>query len=334
MPIDVTDNSAFDVVRTPATGDPGSQAVFLECFQTLANRTRYLLDNLPSGGVALAANQVHGRSSAGAEAGKACTDASFALLALASSAAWGDALHVKAADLPSATTTNLGAVAGQFVHVTGNTTITSFGTVAAGTRRRVVFDGALVLTHSANLILPTGASIAVEAGDTLDAVSEGGGVWRVTHYTRADGTPLVSAGLLMLSRVFAYDDPDVALAATQARIKLATLPVGARIVAINVDQTTAFDNSVDAFSLDVGIHQGAEVYAMPIYTAGWAISDGGFDGLPAPGLTYAGHASGVEVAAQIASDGGNLSTLTAGLIKLAILYTVPTVESVVDAPDS
>ena len=94
----------------------------------------------------------------------------------------------KAANVASAATTDLGAAVGRVVDVTGTTTITSFGTVAAGIWRIVRFTGALTLTHNAtSLILPTGANITTVAGDCLTAVSLGSGNWVVTQYQRASG---------------------------------------------------------------------------------------------------------------------------------------------------
>jgi hypothetical protein len=87
----------------------------------------------------------------------------------------------------SAATTDIGAVTSQNVTVTGTTTITSLGTVAAGTFRRLVFSGILTLTHNAtSLILPNGGvNIVTAAGDSLEAVSLGSGNWRVTSYQQA-----------------------------------------------------------------------------------------------------------------------------------------------------
>lgn len=89
----------------------------------------------------------------------------------------------KASDVASASSVDLGAVVGRIVDVTGTTTITSFGTVAAGFWRIVRFTGALTLTHNGtSLILPTGANITTAAGDCIIAVSLGSGNWLVTHY--------------------------------------------------------------------------------------------------------------------------------------------------------
>lgn len=97
------------------------------------------------------------------------------------------------ATVASAATTDIGAATSQNVTVTGTTTITSFGTVAAGTFRRVVFSGVLTLTHNAtSLILPQGGNVVTAAGESLEAVSLGSGNWRVTSYTRVGANGLVS----------------------------------------------------------------------------------------------------------------------------------------------
>ena len=99
--------------------------------------------------------------------------------------------EAKGSDIASAATTDIGAATGNFVHVTGTTTITALGTVQAGTRRTVRFAGALTLTHNAtSLILPTGANITTATNDVATFVSEGSGNWRCVGYMKADGTAL------------------------------------------------------------------------------------------------------------------------------------------------
>lgn len=83
---------------------------------------------------------------------------------------------------------NLGAAASPNVRITGTTTITSFGTSAAGVFREVRMAGALTLTHNGtSLILPGAANIVTAAGDTLRALSLGSGNWVITSYMRAAG---------------------------------------------------------------------------------------------------------------------------------------------------
>src|SRR5688572_14107190 len=78
----------------------------------------------------------------------------------------------KGADIASAGTTDLGAVAGVMHDITGTTTITSFGTVSAGIWKLIKFEDALTLTHNAtSLILPGGANITTANGDVAIVIS-------------------------------------------------------------------------------------------------------------------------------------------------------------------
>ncbi len=89
--------------------------------------------------------------------------------------------------IASAATTDLGSLDTQNIIVTGTTTITGFGTIAAGAFRCVRFSSPLTLTHNAvSLILPNGGSnISISGGDTIEAVSLGGGNWVVTDWKPA-----------------------------------------------------------------------------------------------------------------------------------------------------
>jgi hypothetical protein len=99
--------------------------------------------------------------------------------------------------IASATTTDIGAQSEAYLTVSGTTTITSFGTVRAGTIRYLRFSGALTLTYNAtSLILPNAASITTAAGDVAAFVSEGSGNWRCLFYYRASGQPVVSPNYL------------------------------------------------------------------------------------------------------------------------------------------
>jgi len=94
-------------------------------------------------------------------------------------------------NIASATTTDLSAANGNYVHITGTTTITGFGTVDAGVQMLLVFDGALLLTYNAtSMILPTAANITTVAGDSAIFVSEGSGNWRCVDYIRKSGALL------------------------------------------------------------------------------------------------------------------------------------------------
>jgi hypothetical protein len=101
--------------------------------------------------------------------------------------------ELKGTTIASAATINLDTASGNFLHVSGATTITAI-TLASGAERTVVFDGALTLTHNATtLILPGAANILTAAGDSMRVRGDGAGNTRVMTYTRA-ATPVDAAG--------------------------------------------------------------------------------------------------------------------------------------------
>jgi hypothetical protein len=103
----------------------------------------------------------------------------------------GEVRLADAVSVASATTCDIGAANSNNVTITGTTTITGLGTIAAGAMRFVTFSGALTLTHNAtSLILPGTANIATAAGDTASFLSLGSGNWRCLSYQRASGSDL------------------------------------------------------------------------------------------------------------------------------------------------
>lgn len=100
----------------------------------------------------------------------------------------------KGSNIASATTTDIGAATGNFVDVTGTTTITGLGTIQAGTMRWVRFLGALLITHHATaLICLGGADITTVAGDVAEFTSLGSGNWVMTDYRRKTGGALIGS---------------------------------------------------------------------------------------------------------------------------------------------
>jgi hypothetical protein len=95
--------------------------------------------------------------------------------------------------IASAATTDLGSKEAGYLSISGTTTITSFGTVSAGIRKYIKFDGALTLTHNGtSLILPGAANITTAAGDVALMESLGSGNWRCLFYSKASGQPVTS----------------------------------------------------------------------------------------------------------------------------------------------
>jgi hypothetical protein len=105
-----------------------------------------------------------------------------------------------ATPLASGTTVDLATADGDYVSVTGTTTITGLGTVSAGMRFILVFAGALVLTHNAtSLILPGGSNITTAAGDVAWVESLGSGNWKCLAYMPATGYQARDAELTALA---------------------------------------------------------------------------------------------------------------------------------------
>lgn len=95
---------------------------------------------------------------------------------------WG----IKGSNVASATTINLSSATGDYVHITGTTTIATIR-LNVGEERTVVFDGVLTLTNSSSLIL-WGSDIVTAAGDVAifrgDATT---GEVRLVSYQRGVG---------------------------------------------------------------------------------------------------------------------------------------------------
>jgi hypothetical protein len=101
--------------------------------------------------------------------------------------------EAKGSDIASASTTDLTTATGEFVDITGTTTITAFGTVDSGIKRLLRFTGILTLTHNAtSLQLPGSANITTAVGDIAEFISLGSGNWKCTRYVKVDGTPVVN----------------------------------------------------------------------------------------------------------------------------------------------
>lgn len=82
------------------------------------------------------------------------------------------------ATVASAATTDLSATTVPTINITGNVGITSFGNAVSGMIRKLFFTGTPLITNSANIVLLTGVNRQITAGDTMEIVSFGAGVWK------------------------------------------------------------------------------------------------------------------------------------------------------------
>lgn len=109
----------------------------------------------------------------------------------------------KGADIATASTINLDAATGDYVTLTGTTTVTAI-TLAEGQERTCHCSGIFTLTNGASLILPTGSDIDTAAGDVFVVRGESSGVVRVVNYMRADGSAVAGGGGLFTEQ---YESP-------------------------------------------------------------------------------------------------------------------------------
>lgn len=139
--------------------------------------------------------------------------------------------------IASAATTTIGTVGlGNYIHITGTTTITSFGTAGrVGIRRTLIFDGALTVTHNATSLICLGAAnIITVAGTIIEVVAETTANWRVLSISH----PMI--GMLEIG----YLDGVTSAIQTQINAKQATLVSGTNIKTINSNSLLGSGNIV------------------------------------------------------------------------------------------
>lgn len=176
-------------------------------------------------------------------------------LALAGGTMTGALFLKEGAAVASAATINLNTATGNMVHVTGTTGISAI-TLATG-QILLVFDDAVTLTHSPNLILPGAANITTAAGDTVWAVGEGGGVTRLVGYTLANGKPLIEPVELLIG----VGDETTVIAAGTAK-RTFRMPFAMTLDAIpRASLTTASSSGV--VQVDIN-HSGSTIFSTEL----------------------------------------------------------------------
>lgn len=160
---------------------------------------------------------------------------------------------------------DIGAATGQYVLITGTTTITSFGTVNAGTMRWVQFDGALTLTHNGtSLILPGSANITTAQGDVAEMVSLGSGNWKCLNYFRVSGKPVVS-GTVGKHKLW--------IPASAMRPGVTATPASADVAAGNLEyyvldfDQTAIEEAWFSISMPSSADETVAMTFVPVWTA-------------------------------------------------------------------
>jgi len=199
--------------------------------------------------------------------------------------------------IASAATVDIGAAASNIINVTGTTTITSFGTIAAGAVRIVNFQGALILTYNAtSLILPGGASIATAANDVGVFQSLGSGNWKCVSYSQAASLGGVPAGTIIT-------------------VAMPTAPSGYLKANGAAVSRTTYASLFAAIGIVFGAGDGSTTFNLPDlrgrFIRNWADDNGTYD----PGRTFgSGQTDAFQNFTGDASfvSGGSGTTLIAG----------------------
>ncbi|MDE3021924.1 MAG: hypothetical protein KGI54_08700 [Pseudomonadota bacterium] len=187
-----------------AAGTTSGDAVRFDEAITTANISTQVVASV-TGQTATGTSLIQAASAAAARTTLGSTTVGDALFVTASASAARSTLGVTTDNaeisVTAASTTDIGAAASSNILITGNTTITNLGAVAAGTVRIVRFSGTPILTYNAtSLILPGSANITVAVGDCAQLESLGSGNWVCRSYQRFTGQSLIS-GMIRTSDV-------------------------------------------------------------------------------------------------------------------------------------
>lgn len=175
--------------------------------------------------------------------------------------------------LASASTVNVGAAAANTINISGTTTITSLGTIAAGAIRRLLFQGALTLTHNGtSLILPGNGNITTAAGDVAEFVSLGSGNWRCYSYNRATGTSVSSTGFGIPRNVWTAFSGNVSATAGALTASVANLAVGHTFTATGTGTATSSGTTMTASAVSAGAFGVGQTVTFPGFSANYTHS--------------------------------------------------------------
>lgn len=207
------------------------------------------------------------------------------------------------ADVASAATVNLRTTTGDYVNITGTTTITAI-TLDKGQERTVQFSGILTLTNGASLILPGGVNITTAAGDTAKFRGEAAGVVRCVAYEPATVTgtgatvkaasPALTGTPTAPTAAVSDNSTKIATTAYADRAGTALVLIQAQTVtaAATADFTTGITSTYDEFL----VHYSGVIGSVDLVDMGVRVSQDG-------GATYKADAT-YHYCGRLSSDVG------------------------------
>lgn len=113
--------------------------------------------------------------------------------------------HLKSSDIATATTVNLDNANGDYVTLTGTTTVNAF-TLAEGQEKTCIADGIFTMTDGTaaspqGIIIPGADDLTTAAGDVFVIRGESGGTTRIVSYQRSANAPAESGSGVILQIV-------------------------------------------------------------------------------------------------------------------------------------
>lgn len=158
-----------------------------------------------------------------------------------------------------------------WAHITGTTTIDALsGTIPFFW---AVFDGALTLTHSSNLLCPGSTSLTVKSGDVVFFLNEGSGVWRVGG--QSSQSLLVHADDVTVNasdgRTNTVDAP-LTVTSVTTNTPAAGIGVGVLLRAESADENPSNFGQLEVVASDVTAGSEDTYWQMLIRVAGAALS--------------------------------------------------------------
>jgi hypothetical protein len=119
-------------------------------------------------------------------------------------------------DVASAATTDIGGATSSQIRITGNTTITSFGTTYSGPRY-IRSAASFQITASATLVTPGGVNFITAINDTFVALPlPSGAGWIIVSYTRAASNGVIRGQIFGLTLSTTGSSATMSIAAGQA----------------------------------------------------------------------------------------------------------------------
>lgn len=203
--------SIVSVVRTSGTGTAGTTDTYTITYSDSTTSTFSVYNGADGTGSGDMSKSVYDPNNKNADAfalSNMAEDSAHRTVSDTEKTAWNSKLPLSGGTMTGAinealvssmalaSTMNIGAAAGNYIIVTAGTgPITAFDSITMGARRFLRFSVATTITYNAtSMLLPGTADLPVAAGDVLEFVSGGSGIWRCVNIQPWGAWPVALGG--------------------------------------------------------------------------------------------------------------------------------------------